>query len=358
MSFVLRNPEAFYLLLSNEGNTVRSFANKANVNHATISRLLNKRSGVSSKIAKKISETLNAEINDIFVREIKTISRANSISLRKKDDNMKTQIIAFANAKGGIGKTTSATTIANILATRNYKVLLIDLDSQGNSTLGLGCGNDINHEPTIVNLMTKNNINATDAIVQTSINNLDLIPSSNELYSSEIASAFTGLTFQESRLYLALKPIISNYDFIIFDCHPFDPKDVVLKNILLASNNIIIPTEKSMFALQGIAKLSDLIIEMSNIRQTFLHESPLNVLGVLAVKTDARLITDKSLDPIIRRYFKNEVFNTSIPNNTDIGKAQVECETVYQYAPHSRGSVAYKHVTDEILERLNMPLHA
>lgn len=270
---------------------------------------------------------------------------------------MKTQIIAFANAKGGIGKTTSATTIANILAIKNYNVLLIDLDSQGNSTLGLGCENKINHKPTIVDLMVKKDVNPLDAVVSTPIKNLDLIPSSDELYSSEISSAFTGITFQESRLYLGLKPLTSNYDFIIFDCHPFDPKDILLKNVLLASNNVIIPTEKSMFALQGIAKLSDLIIEMSNIRQTFLNESPLKVLGVLTVKTDSRLITDKSLDPVIKNYFHNEVFNTSIPSNTDIGKAQVECKTVYQYAPNSRSSVAYEKVTDEILERLDMPLH-
>jgi chromosome partitioning protein len=250
------------------------------------------------------------------------------------------KIIAIANQKGGVGKTTTAINLAASLAVLEYKTLLIDADPQANATSGVGI------DPRTVKIgiyeCLMDEANIKKAIIETDTPNLFLIPSDIDLVGAELE-----LVDQPSRnqkLKTMLTKIKDNYDFIIIDCSP--SLGLVTLNVLTAANSVVIPVQCEYFALEGMGKLLHTI----KLVQTEMNED-LEVEGVLLTMYDIRLRLSNQVVEEVKSHFQDMVFNTVIHRNTKLGEAPSYGKTIIMYDAAGKGSVNYLNLAREILQK-------
>jgi chromosome partitioning protein len=253
------------------------------------------------------------------------------------------KIIAIANQKGGVGKTTTAINLAASLAVLEFKTLLVDADPQANSTSGVGF--DPRNIKTSVYECIINDVNPRDIILKTETPNLDLLPSHIDLVGAEIE--IINLPNRENMMKFVLDKIKNDYDFIIIDCSP--SLGLVTINALTAANSVIIPVQCEYFALEGLGKLLNTI----KIVQQRLN-MPLEIEGILLTMYDTRLRLSNQVVEEVKKHFQEMVFDTIIQRNTKLGEAPSFGQTIIMHDVSSKGAVNYLNLAREVLQKNNM----
>ena len=253
---------------------------------------------------------------------------------------MNHKIIALANQKGGVGKTTTAINLAAALAKAGKKVLLVDADPQANASSGLGV--DVAELDATIYECLVNNIQAKKAVRPTEVTGLDLIPSHIDLVGAEIE--MLNIANRETILKRILDPLREEYDFILIDCSP--SLGLITVNALTAADSVIIPVQCEFFALEGIAKLLNTIkIIKSQLNPT------LQIEGFLLTMYDNRLRLSTQVYEEVKRHFGDLVFNTVINRNVRLSEAPSHGLSVLDYDPSSKGARNYSQLAKELLRR-------
>ena len=253
------------------------------------------------------------------------------------------KIIAIANQKGGVGKTTTAINLAASLAVLEHKTLLIDADPQANATSGVGID-----PKTVETSIYECIIDAVDpktVIVETETPNLFLFPAHIDLVGAEIE--MINLPEREQMMKKSLAPIRDEYDFIIIDCSP--SLGLVTVNSLTAADSVIIPVQCEYFALEGLGKLLNTI----KIVQTRLNPN-LDIEGILLTMFDTRLRLSKQVVEEVKMHFQDMVFDTIINRNTRLSEAPSFGKTIIMHDAGSTGAINYLNLAREILEKNNI----
>ena len=250
------------------------------------------------------------------------------------------KVIAIANQKGGVGKTTTSVNLASALAVLEKKVLLIDADPQANATSGLGINVDEKKAGTYE--LLEHTAAVEDTILKTSVPHLDLIPSHIDLVAIEIE--LVDKNQREFMLKKALEKVISNYDFIIIDCAP--SLGLITLNALTAANSVIIPIQCEYFALEGLGKLLNTIKSVQKI-----HNKDLDIEGLLLTMYDARLRLSNQVVEEVKKHFSTMVFKTIIQRNIRLSEAPSYGENMIQYDATSKGAKNYLSLAEEVLKK-------
>ncbi len=253
------------------------------------------------------------------------------------------KIIAIANQKGGVGKTTTAINLAASLAVLEYKTLLVDADPQANSTSGVGF--DPRNIKTSIYECIVNDVNPVDIILNTTTPNLFLLPSHIDLVGAEIE--MINLPNRERMMRQVLEGIKGDYDFIIIDCSP--SLGLVTINSLTSADSVIIPVQCEYFALEGLGKLLNTI----KIVQTRLNPE-LEIEGILLTMYDTRLRLSNQVVEEVKSHFQQMVFDTIIQRNTKLGEAPSFGETIIMHDAFSKGAINYLNLAREILQKNNL----
>ncbi len=256
------------------------------------------------------------------------------------------KIISLVNQKGGVGKTTTSINLSAALAYLGKKVLLIDLDPQGNATTGVGVNKgDIARS---VHDVITGRCEVVEAIVRTKFKGLYLLPATINLAGVDIEllerSKVEPNYSKNTQLKQALDTIKDSFDFIIIDCPP--SLGLITTNALTASNSVIIPVQCEFFALEGITQLLNTIM----LAQKNLNPN-LDIEGVLLTMLDSRAILCLEVVEDIRRFFKERVYNTIIPRLVRIAEAPSHGTPIIAYDPKHRGTIAYINLAKEVIER-------
>jgi len=250
-------------------------------------------------------------------------------------------IITIANKKGGTGKSTTAHALAHGLYKRGYKTLLIDLDQQGNATLNSGINCNDKGIITSLDFMQ----GKTGAIIHTG--SVDVIPANNSL--SLANTTFTTIG-KEYKLKEALAPVLSSYDFIVIDTPP--TMEIMTINALATSNDVIIPVQADVFNIQGIAELKQVIETV----QRYCNPQ-LKVAGLLLTRYNARATLNKDIKELlenIAKTLKTQLFTVTITQCIAITEAQAEQQSIFDYAPKSKGATQYNAFIDEYLKGVKL----
>ena len=253
------------------------------------------------------------------------------------------KVIAIANQKGGVGKTTTAINLSACLGALEYKTLLVDADPQANSTSGVGF--DPKNIKTSLYECVINDIDPKDVILTTENPNLDILPASIDLVGAEIE--MIGLPNREKMMKLAIDKVRDNYDFIILDCSP--SLCLITVNALSASDSVIIPVQCEYFALEGLGKLLNTI----KIVQGRLNSS-LEIEGIVLTMYDTRLRLANQVVEEVKTHFQEIVFDTIIHRNTRLSEAPSFGETIIMHDAASKGAVNYINLAREILQKNDM----
>ena len=250
------------------------------------------------------------------------------------------KIIAIANQKGGVGKTTTAMNLAASLAVLEYKTLVVDADPQANTTSGLG-KNPRDVKLSIYECMVGQS-KIQDCIVQTDVPNLDLVPSHINLVGAEIE--MVNLTNREEKMRNVLGEIKDNYDFVLIDCAP--SLGLITINSLTAANSVLIPVQCEYFALEGLGKLLNTI----TIIQKRLN-AELEIEGILLTMYDVRLRLSNQVVDEVQTHFKNMVFETIIPRNVKLSESPSFGIPAIVHDADSKGALAYLSLAKEIADK-------
>lgn len=253
------------------------------------------------------------------------------------------KIIAIANQKGGVGKTTTAINLACSLAVLGYKTLLVDCDPQANATTGNGF--DLKNIQVSVYDALVNETEVKNIILETATDNLSILPAHLDLVGAEIE--LINHPNRERKLINTLAPIRDNYDLIIIDCSP--SLGLITVNALTASDSVIIPVQCEFFALEGLGKLLNTI----KIVQSKLNEN-LKIEGILMTMYDGRLRLSNQVVEEVSNHFEELVFETIIHRNTRLGEAPSTGKPVLLYDAESKGALNYLNLAKEVLQRNDM----
>lgn len=248
------------------------------------------------------------------------------------------KIIAIANQKGGVAKTTTAVNVGASLALMGQPVLLVDIDPQGNATSGLGI--DKNQLDRCVYDVLINDIAASEVIIPTGIRNLDVLPSTIQLAGAEVE--MVSLLAREQILKRALSPLKEKYQYIIIDCPP--SLGLLTLNALAAADSLLIPIQCEFYALEGVGQLMNTV----QLVQKHLNQN-LEIEGVLLTMFDARLNLSIQVVDEVKKVFGNKVFKNIIPRNVRLSEAPSHGIPVVIYDPKSKGSEAYQELAKEVM---------
>ncbi len=250
------------------------------------------------------------------------------------------RIISVANQKGGVGKTTTTVNLGACLAYAGKKVLLIDMDAQGNATSGVGV-----KKPDVVKDIYDvlvNELPIAKTILPTSRANMEIVPATLQLAGAEIE--LTSMMARESRLKTALKEITAQYDYILIDCPPSLGHLTI--NAFTASDAILIPVQCEYYALEGLSQL------LNTVRLVQKHFNPdLEIEGVLLTMYDMRTNLGAEVVEEVRRYFQEKVYDTIIPRNIRLSEAPSHGLTIVDYDLRSKGAEVYQALAKEVLAR-------
>ena len=248
--------------------------------------------------------------------------------------------IAIFNQKGGVGKTTTNINLAACLAIRGKKVLILDIDPQGNTTSGIGVTKR-NLKNTVYNILIDKDYDPRKAIIKTNVENLDLIPASVDLAGAEVE--LVGMEGRENALKDGLEKIKDNYDYIFIDCPP--SLGLLTINSLAAVDSVLVPIQCEFYALEGV---SQLVSTIDLVKRSL--NPKLEIQGVILSMFDGR--TNLSLQVVqeVKKYFGNKVYATVIPRNVRLAEAPSYGMPITEYDPKSKGAEAYGDFADELLD--------
>ena len=249
------------------------------------------------------------------------------------------KIIAIANQKGGVGKTTTAINFSTLLAKKGKKVLLIDADPQGNATSGVGM--DKNVELSVYDLIIDSDIDPKETIQKTEIKNLSICPSNINLAGAEVE--LVSMMSREYRLKEKLDIIKENYDYIIIDCPP--SLGLITLNSFTAADSVLIPVQCEYYALEGLGQLLNTV----QLVQKHLNKD-LQIEGALLTMYDIRTNLSNQVVKEVNRYFENKVYKTVIPRNVKLSEAPSYGMPISIYDPRSKGAKSYEKFVKEFLK--------
>lgn len=250
------------------------------------------------------------------------------------------KIIAFTNKKGGVGKTTTAVNMAAYCAEFGKKVLLVDIDSQGNATTGLGFSKS-SLKKSVYNVLVEDESVAQN-IIPTQIRGLDILPANVDLTGAEVDIVYK--RNRERLLSEALSKVRDNYDYIFIDCPP--SLGLLTINAWAASDSVIIPLQAEYFALEGVSQLMNTI---SMVKQ---HLNPgLQIEGVVITMYDGRALISKQITAEIKKFFKSKLYEIIVPRNVRLAEAPSHGVPIMLHEPKCAGARAYKALTEEFLSK-------
>lgn len=250
------------------------------------------------------------------------------------------EVVACANQKGGVGKTTTVVSLASYLALDGHRVLLVDMDPQGNATSGIGIDKDATEASVYDALL--NDMEPSRIIVPTDVGNLAVLPSNRGLAGAEVE--LVPNPGRERRLRRVLDGLVDSYDFIFLDCPP--SLGLLTVNALTAADSVLIPLQCEYYALEGLGQL------MATIELIREHLNPsLAMKGVVLTMHDGRTSLSADVTSEVRRHLGSQVFDAIVPRSVRLAEAPSYGRSIAQYSPNSRGALAYQAIAAELLAR-------
>lgn len=248
------------------------------------------------------------------------------------------KIIAVANQKGGVGKTTTAVNLAAVMASGGLSVLLVDADPQANATSGVGILRGSFRKSLYQALVMSEPIQSI--VLNTEIPSLQVVPANKDLTGAEIE--LVDVERRESKLRDALAPVAADYDFIVIDCPP--SVGLLTLNALTAAKSLLVPIQSEYYALEGVTELFDTLARIRH-----LHNPTLTIEGLLLTMYDERTNLSAAVASDLRDFYGQQVFETVVPRNVRLAEAPSYGKPIILYDPHSKGADAYLELAKEIL---------